>query len=121
MALKTVTGFPAGFAEKGEALDKTAARELEEETGYVAEKVELIGKALDSPTKQPNSKFFYLAWGCKKKADWTPKEVNELEEVSVEKIHQMLLDGSINDLGAQVAGLLAFSPYKSINYETLLP
>lgn len=106
-----VTAFPAGYAEEEEPLEKAAKRELEEETGYIPERLEYIGKALDSPTKQPNSKFFYIAWGCKKEVDWKhkKKEINELKEVSVDEALNMLQKGTINDLGARAAGLLAFS------------
>lgn len=110
-AKTVVTGFPAGYAEQGEPLETTAKRELEEETGYIPERLEYIGQALDSPTKQPNSKWFYIAWGCWKKTDpeHAKKEINELEEVGVADLNRMLLDGEMNDLGAQAAGLLAFS------------
>ncbi|RJF93409.1 NUDIX hydrolase [Sphingomonas cavernae] len=44
--------LPAGLVgddEEGEAVEIAAARELEEETGYHAEKIELIGRFASSP------------------------------------------------------------------------
>lgn len=44
--------LPAGLVgddEEGEAVEIAAARELEEETGYRAEKIELIGRFASSP------------------------------------------------------------------------
>ena len=57
---KEVYDLPAGLIEEGESIEDAARRELEEETGYVAEKLELMGSFLYRPgqTNAKNYVFF---------------------------------------------------------------
>jgi len=53
--------FPAGGMDKGETIEETALRELEEETGYKAASVEFLNKVAAFPTKATGWNYLYLA------------------------------------------------------------
>jgi len=47
--------FPGGFLDEGETLEQCAIRELEEETGIIAEKVDFFAMA-DKPDRDPRGR-----------------------------------------------------------------
>ena len=53
--------FPGGVVDKGEDLETAALRELEEETGYKANKIEKLGKLNPNSALFSNHVHFYLA------------------------------------------------------------
>ena len=110
-ASKIITEFPAGGVDGKEDREAAAKRELEEETGYVAERIEYIGRVLDNPTSQRNYKYIYIAWDAAAitKQQFDEKEQIETSEHAVKEVHDMLNDGTIEDAGCRAAGLLAFS------------
>jgi ADP-ribose pyrophosphatase len=61
--------LPAGLVgddHAGEAMEAAAARELEEETGYHAAKIELVGEFFSSPGMVSESFYFVRALGLEK-------------------------------------------------------
>lgn len=61
--------LPAGLVgddDAGEAMEAAAARELEEETGYRAAKIELVGEFFSSPGMVSESFYFVRALGLEK-------------------------------------------------------
>ena len=61
--------LPAGLIgdhDAGEAMELAAARELEEETGYRAERIELVGEFFSSPGMVSESFYFVRALGLEK-------------------------------------------------------
>lgn len=61
--------LPAGLVgddHVGEAMEAAAARELEEETGYHAAKIELVGEFFSSPGMVSESFYFVRALGLEK-------------------------------------------------------
>lgn len=59
-----VTEFCAGLIDDGEDPETAAHRELEEETGMKAEKLEKIGTCLASPTSTNMKYHFFIAHNC---------------------------------------------------------
>jgi len=76
---------PAGAMEKDEDPEAAAIRELEEETGFVPEKVILMKKISVNPAIQNNECYFFLALNCKKVKETDFDETEELEVVLKEK------------------------------------
>ncbi len=73
--------FPAGLAEPGEAPEEAAARELREETGYVPERLTLLGKVQPNPAHQDNVSYTVLAEGCVLKEEGRQLDAGEDIEV----------------------------------------
>jgi ADP-ribose pyrophosphatase len=68
-----VTEFCAGLIDNGEKPVESAARELQEETGYISSNLEKIGEMFASPTSTDMKYYFFVAHDC------TLSEGNNLE------------------------------------------
>lgn len=111
-AEKVVLEVPAGKIEKGEEEDhgKTALRELKEETGYTAEKIEYLTSFYSSIGYSTEQIYLYLATGL------TPGETNfdeheaiETYEYDIEELVSMVQQGKLEDAKTIVAILLTAS------------
>lgn len=90
--------IPAGKLEKGEDPFDSAQRELEEETGYHAEKWEKIGSFYTAPGFSNEYMHLYLATELvKKEAHPDPDEIIKYERIPFIKVLQMLDKGEIID------------------------
>ena len=99
--------IPAGKLNKGEDPKTTAIRELEEEGGIKAEKVELLFTVYPTPGYTNEKIYIYRATGLTQ----TEKNLDEdefLESVWVEKskLKQMIKNGEIKD-GKTLIALLS--------------
>lgn len=97
---KALVEIPAGKLEQGEQPETTAIRELEEETGYVCDKMELITSFYTSPGFADEIVYLYEATGLKKKenkADLDEDEFVELMEVTLEEAMELIKEQRIHD------------------------
>ena len=90
--------LPAGHMDEGEDPSKTARRELEEETGYMAKHLKLLFSAYPSPGIRTEFSSFYLATGLvKTKAHMDPDEVIEIKKVRLGRLVSMIRTNQIID------------------------
>ena len=98
---------PAGKIDPGEQPQQAALRELKEETGYTPGKIEFLTKFYPPVGYSEEILYLYLC------TELTPGETNfdeneaiEVEEISIEKLYKMILDGDIEDAKTIIAILM---------------
>ena len=105
---QTLLEIPAGKLEPGEDPLKAALRELEEETGTVAEKIEHIGELYTTVAILDEKIQMYLATGLSyKNAHPDEDEFLEVEKIPLNTLVDMVMNGEIRDSKTQVALLKA--------------
>lgn len=82
-SMRVCLEFPGGVVDRGEEPLTAAARELEEETGYAAQSLTLIGSVNPNPALMGNRCFTYLAHGVHRHGR---RELDEGEIIDVELI-----------------------------------
>lgn len=90
---KTLIELPAGtFDKKRETAKKAIARELLEETGFKAKKIQKLGVFSDWPTKDTNWIHAFLALDAKKvqESRFDKGENIELLQISLQQIQTMV-------------------------------
>jgi ADP-ribose pyrophosphatase len=70
---------------------QSALRELEEETGYTAEKIEWIGRFSRGPSSQAITEIFYAK--AKRKGTFDSKEIAQVELIDFNQILQKIING----------------------------
>jgi len=104
---KKLLEIPAGTLEAGEEPIACARRELEEETGYRAERMEQIGGFFSSPGFCTEYIHVYLATGLKKgHSALEDDEAIEIIKIPSSDIPSAIIQGRICD-GKSIAGLLS--------------
>lgn len=90
--------IPAGKIEKDEQPDKTAIRELKEETGYTAREMKHLMTFYSSPGFSNEKIYLYLARDLIS-GESSPDENEHVEiiEHSIDSLHQMIDSGEIID------------------------
>ncbi len=103
-----ILDLPGGRANPGETLAQTAARELEEETGYRAARIELLGRYCPFPGSVNTAMSIFLATGLAPGHQHLD-EGEELEVVVMPAAEalQRLLRGELIDGSLQLGLLLA--------------
>ncbi|MBL4954061.1 NUDIX hydrolase [Neobacillus sp. YIM B02564] len=97
---RTIVEIPAGKLEKGEEPASCARRELEEETGYVCESLELISSFYTSPGFSDEIIHVFLATGLTKKENAAAMDEDEfvnLEELTLKEALQYVKEQKIYD------------------------
>ena len=90
--------IPAGTMEPGEQPLNCAGRELEEETGYIAEEFIELSQVLILPAYSDEKIFVYLARGLKPSNQNLDKdEIIEVVKYPFDKALDMIGDGHISD------------------------
>ncbi len=93
----TTLEIPGGMVDEGENPAVAAARELEEETGYRAGRLELLGAHHPNPAIQGNQLHTFLALDCERVHDGQ-QDVGEditVELVPREKLRSLVITGQI--------------------------
>jgi len=99
---------PAGKLEKDEDPQSAAIRELEEETGYTAEKVTYIGKYYPTPGYCSEITYLYFAENLSfvgQKLDHG--EFVELKKMPLSQLVEMVMNNEIHDAKTAIAILKA--------------
>ena len=90
--------FPAGKCDKGEDPLITAKRELEEETGYLANNIEYIGEIYPSCAYTDEIIYLYYATNLVKTHQHLDEnEAVEVLEVTLDEIKELLNSGALKD------------------------
>lgn len=101
---RTLLEAPAGKLEPGEAPELAAARELSEETGLTAGRLQYLGANFTSPGYSEEVLHIYLARDLHRgAAHLDPGEFLNVERHPLEKLVQMALDGQLCDGKTTVA------------------
>ena len=109
--------IPAGGKESiDEPNIDCAARELEEETGYVADKIEFLNTIVPAIAYSGEKIDIYVAFDLKKtKQHLDPDEEINLEVYSVSELIEMILNNEINDAKTIAAILTYYHKYINNN------
>ena len=106
---KELLEIPAGGIEPGEDPVTTVRREMQEETGYLPQKVERLGGFYSAPGFCTEYLYLYLA------TDLAPSQLHaedtesiKLTRVPISQIPSLIASGSICD-AKSIAGLLIYS------------
>lgn len=101
---KVVYDIPGGAIEAGETPSQAAVRELEEETGYTAEKLEWIGRFSRGPSSKAVVDVFFAK--AKRRGSFDKDEIVQVELVDLDSLLQKILKGECFDAALVVAVLL---------------
>jgi 8-oxo-dGTP pyrophosphatase MutT (NUDIX family) len=100
--------LPGGMVDPGEEPMKAALREMEEETGFSTNDMELLYTIHPNPPLENNRAWFYLAKGAKQIKDiqLDPFEDIEMMKISKQQFMEMLRTHSFTH-GSQIGAMYA--------------
>lgn len=108
LLLRESLEFPAGMIDEGEKVVDAARRELEEEIGYTADHIELLGEFDVSPGRLKSATIALLATNLTKKSlAANENEEFEIEWFTKEEIDEKIISGEIREVAMVAAWHLA--------------
>ncbi|MCS7136177.1 MAG: NUDIX hydrolase [Nitrososphaerota archaeon] len=103
---KVLLELPAGTLEAGEEPEKCAHRELEEETGFIAERMDKLVTLYLAPGYSTEKVHLYMASGLKKVGQkLEPDEKIKTVVLKIDNVVNMIVKGEIED-AKTVAGIM---------------
>jgi 8-oxo-dGTP pyrophosphatase MutT (NUDIX family) len=106
--------IPMGAVPKDEEQEAGALRELKEETGLIAEQLELLFKIHTSNSVTDETGMVYVATGLKEgETEFDDTEDIKIRKLPFEAALKMVMDGEITD-SLSIAGILKYARLKSI-------
>lgn len=104
---KMMHDLPAGGMIEGETPKEAALRELEEETGFTAEKLEWIGRFTWAPGAMgPGTVEIFFTKSLKPKGEFNPDEIANIEFIDFREVREKVLNGELIDSALVIAVLL---------------
>lgn len=105
---KYLLEIPAGSLEAGELPEATAARELKEEVGLIARRLDKLAEFFVSPGFLQEKMWVYLATGLSEcKQELEPDEFIEVVRLPYANALKMVAGGEIEDAKTMIALMLA--------------
>ncbi len=106
-AERVMLEVPAGKIDKGEEPLAAAIRELKEETGYTAAKVRFLTQFYPSVGYSEEVLYLYLCTDLTAgETDFDENEAIDIEEVEIERLYEMAMNGQIEDAKTIIAILM---------------
>ena len=104
---KVMLEVPAGKIDPGEMPLEAAVRELKEETGYTASKVEFLTEIYPSVGYSEERLYLYLCTGLTPgETCFDENEAIEIEEIDLDRLFKMAMSGELDDAKTIIAILM---------------
>ena len=104
---KVMLEVPAGKIDPGEMPLEAAVRELKEETGYTASKVEFLTEFYPSVGYSEERLYLYLCTGLTPgETCFDENEAIEIEEIDLDRLFKMAMSGEVDDAKTIIAILM---------------
>jgi ADP-ribose pyrophosphatase len=100
-----ILGLPGGAIEEGEDVLKAARREFEEETGFAAKELLLLGRFSQGPNSNVIAELFFTR-DFQRKGEFDKNETISVEFVDFKALLQRVLEGECFDSALSIAVML---------------